>query len=81
MNIYQMYVNHGNKAGFLVRRNSWAEGRTALILSIDGKSSGKLKGRPPYYNSPVVRGFIAGIGETEILCPGTYAYEMVGGYL
>lgn len=79
MNIYQMYVNNGNKAGFRVRRDSWARTRTALILSVDGKSSGKLKGRPPYYGDPPVIGDLDGVGEIKISCPGSYTYTLLEG--
>lgn len=78
MNIYQMYVAKGNKAGFWVKRNSWSW-KTALITRVDGKTEGELVGEPPYFNSPKVKGKMGGMyKEINISCPGTYGYELIG---
>lgn len=73
-NIYQMYVANGNKAGFLVQRNSWSW-QTALITSIGGQAEGELEGLPPYFKNQKVKGRMGGAGrEIDISCPGTYGY-------
>lgn len=78
MNIYQMYLKNGNKAGFWVRRNSWGQ-RSALITKVDGKSQGELIGKEPYFDNPKVLGKMGGLGrEVEITCAGTYGYELLG---
>ena len=76
-NIFQMYEANGNKAGFFVKRNSWSS-QTAEIVKIDGKSSGELTGKSPYFNNPKVFGKFSDNGElVEITCPGTYGYELI----
>jgi hypothetical protein len=78
MNIYEMYVANGNRAGFSVHRNSWASHNTAQVLSVAGQESGPLSGAPPYYGNPlVIADHPWGVG--RLSCPGTYAYELVGG--
>ena len=78
MNVYEMYAANGNRAGFYVRRNSWAPHNVARVLSIDGKESGPLPGKPPYHGNPVV---IADHpwGVCQLSCPGTYGYQLVEG--
>lgn len=76
-NIYQMYVENGNRAGFWVKRNSW-RWKTALVTSIGGQSEGELEGCPPYYKNQKVRARMGGVGqETELTSPGTYGYTAV----
>lgn len=76
-NIYQMYISNGNKAGFLVRRNSWSD-ETATIISIEGKTEGILDGTAPYFNHAKV---IACMNETgdliEISDPDSYNYARI----
>lgn len=77
VNIYQMYVANGNKAGFWVKRNSWSW-QTALVVSVGGKAEGELEGKPPYFNNPKVKALMGGTGrEVELTCPGTYGYAQV----
>ena len=92
MNIYQMYEINNNEAGFWVIRDSW--GKTVAKVTMIGKqTSGKLKGRPPYYNNPTVFCELYDLdtgniiqnkleyyqkdGRTTISSPGTYTYNMV----
>jgi hypothetical protein len=77
MNIYQMYVANGNKAGFWVKRNSWSW-QTAKIVTIGGKSEGELSGNPPYYSNQKVYGLFNGHGkQVELTSPGTYGYTLI----
>jgi hypothetical protein len=78
-NIYQMYVANGNRAGFYVRRNSWA-GTYAQVVTVSGREAGPLSGRPPYYgDSPVTMdvynldGTVRAVAQ-QLSCPGTYTY-------
>lgn len=86
MNIYEMYVANGNRAGFFVCRNSWnLEGSAALVVSVGGRIEGKLSGEPPYYGNPVVLADVvyANRPDRPVLhnqklgCPGTYAYTRI----
>lgn len=53
MNVYQMYVANGNRAGFWVSRDTW--GRTiARIVAIDGRAEGELAGSAPYFRRQAV---------------------------
>ena len=55
MNIYEMYTENGDIADFWVKHKSWGIGTAARVLSIDGLSFGKLKGKAPYFvGNPVV---------------------------
>lgn len=77
LNIYQMYVANGNKAGFWVQRNSWSW-KTALVTSIGGQTEGVLEGNAPYFQNQRVFGKMGGVGkEFEITSPGTYGYMRV----
>ena len=83
MNIYQMYVANGNKAGFYVVRDSWGN-TIAEITTVGGKKEGMLPGKPPYYGNPPVKADIykKDTGSkintnATISCPGTYAYTLV----
>lgn len=59
MNIYEMYTENGDVAGFWVKHKSWGIGTAARVLSIDGLTFGKLKGKAPYFigNPPVLSEF------------------------
>ncbi|MBB3208936.1 hypothetical protein FHS27_004770 [Rhodopirellula rubra] len=81
-NIYQMYHDNGDTAGFFVRRDSWST-IIAKVVSIDGQESGELPGKPPYHGNPPVLmtvynndGTIQKEAET-MSCPGTYAYSQI----
>ena len=50
MNIYEMYINNGNKVGFWVKKNSW-HNYVAKVVLINGKIEGSLPGRSPYFNN------------------------------
>lgn len=82
LNIYQMYEKQGNKVGFFVVRDSWAN-IYAKVTSVGGKQQGPLKGKPPYYGNPVVKMDVYNkngtIQKTDQLlsCPGTYAYKLI----
>jgi len=77
LNIYQMYVANGNKAGFWITRNSWSW-QTALVTSIGGISEGPLEGNAPYFMNQKVKGLMGGVGrEVEITSPGTFAYTRI----
>lgn len=47
-NLYQMYVQNGERAGFWIRRSTWAN------TCAKARSVGELKGKPPYYGNPKV---------------------------
>ena len=78
-NIFQMYVANGNKAGFYVRRDSWST-IYARVVTIDGRTEGPLRGRPPYYGDPTVTmDVFYNDGSRQksnqmLSCPGTYTY-------
>jgi hypothetical protein len=82
-NVYTMYVENGNRAGFWVQRNSW--GKTcAFVRSVDGRDTGALHGKSPYYGNPpvIVDVFELATGECKdpgclLSCPGTYAYRRI----
>ena len=83
LNIYQMYAENNNCAGFFVVRDSW-DIRYAKIVTIDGKNSGVLSGKPPYHDNPEVICEIYSsnshecIKQREILsCPGTFRYRLI----
>jgi hypothetical protein len=83
MNVYEMYEENGNRAGFCIVRNTWGN-TVARVLSIAGQAEGPLNGRPPYFGNPVVlvdildakTGFLK--AENQVLsCPGTSAYRLL----
>lgn len=88
-NVYNLYVQNGNQAGFYVRRNSW--GNTLFfVASIGGKISGALSGKPPYYGNPTIKGYycnasktrlpdseVFGSSKEELSCPGCYQWAIV----
>lgn len=84
INLYQMYEENGNKAGFWVRRNTWGN-FCARVISIGEQKEGKLPGRAPYHGNPPVAaeffnlhdGSPARWDDTHIRCPGTYTYSMI----
>lgn len=77
MNIYEMYVFNGNKANFVVHRTSWSPITYAVVQVVQGKTSGELLGKPPYYDNKAVSGVLYK-GDQLIdpdyifTCPGTY---------
>lgn len=75
MNVYQMYVANGNKAGFSVRRKNWRS--SVRVVSVAGLAEGVLPGEPPYYgNPPVIVAYPN--GRMQVLsCPGTFQYVLV----
>ena len=53
MNIYSLYVQNGNRAGFWIQHRKW-QNKCAQVHSIGGVCSGNLPGRPPnYQDAPV----------------------------
>jgi len=85
LNIYQMYIQNGNKAGFYVMRNSWSN-HYVKVIEIDGKAAGKLPGEPPYHDNPPVIGELFSLStgrcikKREVLtCPGTFGYSLLAG--
>jgi hypothetical protein len=89
LNIYQMYVQNGNRCGFWVKRDSWAA-NIARITSIAGKFEGPLDGEAPYFKNPKVRGDVyledtgkmvwrsGGSGANhDITAAGTFGYKLV----
>src|SRR5687768_2598451 len=50
MNLFQMYVDNNCKFGFYVTRDSWSNGKHAMVTGIDGVEEGKMiEGEPPYF--------------------------------
>jgi hypothetical protein len=90
VNVFQMYVENGNKAGFYVVRNSWRN-TYALVLSVGGQKEGPLPGKPPYHSgadgkNPAVLALMYSVWNADPLgppeplrSPGTYAYTMLEG--
>lgn len=82
MNIYEIYEQNGQKAGFYVKRKSWHT-IYAKVLSIAGKISGPLKGKPPYYDNPVVTVDVYHTNgrlrnsNMSLYCPGSPSYEKI----
>lgn len=91
MNIYQMYTENDNKAGFWVQRRTWGK-TVALIKSIGGQKEGKLAGSAPYFSNPLVIADVYRVTpsvtssgaqwelvdeDSELSCPGTYSYGWV----
>lgn len=78
-NIYQLYRANGNKAGFVVRRQSWPVA-VAIIKSIGGKEKGVLPGYPPYHGNPRVVAEVVSGGRVvvcELTCAGCFQWERV----
>lgn len=88
-NVYSLYVQNGNQAGFYVRRNTW--GNTLFFVeSIGGKTSGQLSGKPPYYGNPPIKGYycdksknrlpdseVFGASKDTLSCSGSYQWAIV----
>jgi hypothetical protein len=53
VNIYEMYVQNGNRADFWVRRAKWTT-VIARVVDVASKTEGPLTGTPPYYGNPSV---------------------------
>jgi hypothetical protein len=47
-NVFEMFVEFGQKPGFWLRRTTWGN-TCAKVVSV-----GKFKGPPPYYGNPPV---------------------------
>lgn len=89
-NIFEMYHDNGDRAGFWVVRKSWGH-TVARVISVLGKESGVLDGTPPYHgyseskakkdeNFGVVVQVWWGLKEYEVTllrCPGTYGYRQL----
>lgn len=79
-NLYQLYMDNGNQAGFKVRRGSWGQSSWARVVSVtqEQKTEGQLPGNEPYHgNTPVFIDF-KGKGKVEkASCPGTYQWSIV----
>ena len=53
MNIYSLYTQNGNRAGFWIQHRKW-QNKCAQVHSIGGVSIGSLPGFPPNYgHAPV----------------------------
>lgn len=89
MNIYGMYVQNGNQAGFWVVRAKWRN-VIARVTDVASKTAGPIEGHPPYYGNPSVTAqfFNRHTGEPQagwkdesferaLPCPGSYAYTLV----
>lgn len=89
-NIFEMYHDNGDCAGFWVVRKSW--GRTvARVVKVFGKESGSIPGVPPYHsysesrarknwNFGVVMDVFWGLRDYDrclLSCPGTYSYRQL----
>lgn len=73
LNVFQMFVANGHRAGFWIRRTTWGN-TCAQVVSV-----GELTGPAPYFGNPVVLAdiFDATTGERKeagarIPVPGTY---------
>jgi hypothetical protein len=82
MNVYEMYVENGNKAGFWVRRNSWGPSSFAQVTRIAGNEKGAINGNPPYFNNQAVicDFYMNGRLHTKdmsLSCPGTFSYNLI----
>jgi len=82
LNVYGMYTQNGDKAGFWVRRDSWSVTSFAQVKAIAGASSGALAGKAPYHERQKVTMdfYLNGVlheANAELSCPGTYAYALI----
>ena len=84
-NLYQMYVQNGNKVGFYVIRNSWSN-HYAKVIEIGGQTAGELSGEPPYYDNPPAVGELYSLNtgrcikkREALTCPGTFGYSLFAG--
>jgi hypothetical protein len=87
-NIFEMYHDNGDCAGFWVKRKSWGN-TVARVLKVFGQESGPLPGNPPYHGyseSKARKDSKCGVlmqvwygmekPEIEVMsCPGTYGYR------
>ena len=94
MNVYQMYEANGRKFGFYIQRNSWKTVLAKVTLIEGVQEGQPIPGTPPYHGTPktapkvkveIYRAKVLKecsestmIEATELSCPGTYAYEMIG---
>lgn len=79
-NLYQLYIENGNMAGFKVRRSGWANSSWARVVSItaERQTNGSLPGSPPYHQNAVVYLDFKDKGVSEEApCPGTYQWELI----
>lgn len=83
MNVYEMYVNNGEKAGFYIQRETWGN-TIACVTTVGGCSTGPLSGKPPYFERQEVLAIFFNLhtgeylNESPVSSPGTYAYHLVG---
>ena len=78
-NLYQLYTENGNRAGFKVRRGSWAQSSWARVIGVttENLESGQLPGTAPYHGNPAV--FIDFLDKGEVSqapCAGNYSWEI-----
>ncbi|WP_304546141.1 hypothetical protein [Sulfurimonas microaerophilic] len=89
MNIYQAYVDNGNKTGFFISSDIWSK-VIAHITKVQGKTFGELIGRPPYYGYPKVfanlykldvnkNQYTLAIENIVLSCPDSYTYFIFNG--
>lgn len=82
INVYGMYTQNGDEAGFWVRRDSWSTSSFAQVKAIAGAEHGPLTGKAPYYERQKVSMDFYLNGRlhdpnAELSCPGTYAYTLI----
>ncbi len=79
-NLYQLYIDNGNQAGFKVRRGGWGQSSWARVVSVtkEQRAAGPLPGKEPYHgNPPVFIDFKDKGTVEEASCPGTYQWRVV----
>src|SRR4051812_5906139 len=88
LNVFEMYVANGSRAGFWVKRETWGD-TCAHVKLVGGQESGELPGAPPYFNvkgkgNPKVTADVFDLWtgtlkdcNTLLSCPGTYGYEQI----
>ena len=54
MNIYRLYAQNGDRAGFWVQHRTWGN-LCAQVQSIGGLQSGSLPGAAPLHDNAIVR--------------------------
>lgn len=79
-NLYEWYVDNGNRAGFWVRTHAMGDQEYYHIKTVGGKSQGPLAGEPPYFGTvPVV---LDAYANGELVAPDvTYTWQAKGAFM
>ncbi|MEX0716420.1 MAG: hypothetical protein WD066_07535 [Planctomycetaceae bacterium] len=80
-NIYELYVENGNRGGFWVRKRGDREGGATLVKTIGGRREGPIEGIPDEHGRPevIVDDYLGGrkVGSDISLRFGAYRQEWI----